>query len=1252
LRTPAGRSASAEFGSEMTAGTTNSSSSNNNNDNNDNDSALKPDEQRSRMVLESSVDAEDTGGDWREQMRLAWQEELETMSEEKKRRLLAPVLKQTVDEAARIAVASASPKKPIDLRGFTITGAKAEQVISLLRSNSLWKILKINSFLLGDDGAAVFAEFLRASPHITSLKLESNVARIEIGQDKQALLEPERTDIGDSGAKHLADALLENCPTLTKLCLPGNSIGLEGVAALAKLVAVGSTIRDLNLSGNPIDSHGAETLALALTRSISLQRLRLYDCKLTPESAMLLIDALHVNRSLQGMGIHVRSNFTAKQLSAISDAVVANGRIYALKLLCGKEEIPERERKHLLAALAANRSLLLQSRGAKTTAAATGSASARVVLVTMPIEQLGIRAEWNPLVARELVAMKLGITTALPTVSALALLNVLNLSYNQLSRIPKELATLEHLEVLMLHNNNIKAYPDALATRLRKLRVLTLAHNRLSSIHAELLQLEALETLDLSYNSISALPDCSAPCLPMLRMLNLERNKLVQLPGYIATLTSLRWLMLAHNQLTLLPLELCNLASTLLWLDIEGNSLSTIPSAILERGKAAIFAYLGELQRGSEAFTMIKLTIVGPERAGKSEIMSHLTSASVPMANAASSSSVSRATISSAAGTSGSLSALTVATGGSGSGSSSSSNSGGSSSSSSSSSTSSGSTQSIASAAAAASTTAFNSLWKSIMIRDWQAGSSVFRVWDFMRNDTAVGSHPLFVTPHSLYMATFSLIEESHWAQLDMWVQSILSRTAGMAPVLIVGTFADDKRCDRQYIANIEARIMERLDQAVLSSVHFITVNTKSRKSMRELKELTIQIAESNGMTGQRLPTSYLLLRSQLDLLHQQKTEHGQVPILEWSDYIRMADAVGMTEETAKEAAGFLHKIGDLFHFDDENYDLQRYIFLDPHWICDCYTKLLQARDIFVTDGFLPHADLPFIWKEPLYPASIHDVLLRLLQKFDIVFPFTKSDSPLEGLSMSQSAPSELRDSAPTPTTSTAAIDVPVPAASLLVVSDPMRSGVIASAPATASTVAAAASTTQAESASSLLIPQLLPHERPKEVKDLWPTFHDGFNQIGRIFEFKPLPATFFTRLQARTALLPVNIVCIWAKGMLVRDQSPIDLSGSHEDETLNKAVLHNHALFDYNPTTYRLKVLIRTGKRTSAFGKILIDNINALIDGWYRNRVISINLPCPHCVRERSFDPFLFSMNDLELLVWKCTRLCTREIQESESVI
>lgn len=78
--------------------------------------------------------------------------------------------------------------------------------------------------------------------------------------------------------------------------------------------------------------------------------------------------------------------------------------------------------------------------------------------------------------------------------------------------------------------------------------------------------------------------------------------------------------------------------------------------------------------------------------------------------------------------------------------------------------------------------------------------------------------------------------------------------------------------------------------------------------------------------------------------------------------------------------------------------------------------------------------------------------------------------------------------------------------------------------------------------------------------------------------------------------------------------------------------------LFEYNQSLYRLRVQIRVLSETWVGENIRLiwENIDALCSGWFPGMLKGINVACAHCLRERSYDPFFFTLNDLEVTVAK----------------
>jgi Leucine-rich repeat (LRR) protein len=133
----------------------------------------------------------------------------------------------------------------------------------------------------------------------------------------------------------------------------------------------------------------------------------------------------------------------------------------------------------------------------------------------------------------------------------------LSLFGNQLTDLPAEFSSFNHLEVLYLGKNEFTAFPEEICA-LKSLRILSLAYNSIDSLPDCLCEMENLEWLLLNNNQLVELPD-SIGKLKKLQQLNLKRNLLKKLPEQLYAATSLQFLDLSYNELQEIDSALGNL---------------------------------------------------------------------------------------------------------------------------------------------------------------------------------------------------------------------------------------------------------------------------------------------------------------------------------------------------------------------------------------------------------------------------------------------------------------------------------------------------------------------------------------------------------------------------------------------------------------------------------------------------------------------------------------------------------------------
>ncbi|MFQ1649400.1 leucine-rich repeat-containing protein kinase family protein [Aeromonas veronii] len=174
----------------------------------------------------------------------------------------------------------------------------------------------------------------------------------------------------------------------------------------------------------------------------------------------------------------------------------------------------------------------------------------------------------------------------------------LKLSENLAVFPPEILSLKETLEVLDLTGNQLSALPDELAG-FGKLRIIFCSENRFTELPEVLGRCPALTMVGFKANQIASV---SAKALPAgLRWLILTDNAIEQLPDELGQCDALQKLMLAGNCLRELPASLANCRNLEL-LRIAANRIERFPEWLLALPRLSWLAYSGNpFSEGAEA---------------------------------------------------------------------------------------------------------------------------------------------------------------------------------------------------------------------------------------------------------------------------------------------------------------------------------------------------------------------------------------------------------------------------------------------------------------------------------------------------------------------------------------------------------------------------------------------------------------------------------------------------------------------------
>lgn len=133
----------------------------------------------------------------------------------------------------------------------------------------------------------------------------------------------------------------------------------------------------------------------------------------------------------------------------------------------------------------------------------------------------------------------------------LSLLQILDLRWNNLRKLPENLSVLQNLRVNSIRSIDVCLYIISSSTRFA-FQELMVSHNQLESLPSNINHMRNLELLDISHNNITEIKQIN--CMSRLRILNIAENpKLVTLPNELATCDSLVDIVLSNDTIVYPP---------------------------------------------------------------------------------------------------------------------------------------------------------------------------------------------------------------------------------------------------------------------------------------------------------------------------------------------------------------------------------------------------------------------------------------------------------------------------------------------------------------------------------------------------------------------------------------------------------------------------------------------------------------------------------------------------------------------------
>ncbi|WP_460611419.1 COR domain-containing protein [Hymenobacter terrigena] len=524
--------------------------------------------------------------------------------------------------------------------------------------------------------------------------------------------------------------------------------------------------------------------------------------------------------------------------------------------------------------------------------------------------------------------------TALPrleqlphSVYQLTNLKELHASGNAIQTLPEDIRKLISLQLIDLDYNQLTALPESLG-QLGQLYTLRLVHNQLTALPESLGQLGQLRTLNLTNNQLTALPE-SLGQLGQLRTLNLMNNQLTALPESLGQLGQLNSLDLMSNLFKTLPDTLGQL-SELKMLDVQFNDIINLPESLGE------LCQLDRLELEGNPLPP-ELTAIYEE--STQALLAYLRAPKVALYEAklilVGEREVGKSCL---------LGALRgdpweerVSTHG--------------------------------------------VEIKPVPVTDLASGQDMtLNGWDFGGQQVYRPTHQLFFSSPAVYLVVWKPREGQQQGAVQEWIRLVKYREP-TAKIIVVATHGGPGQrqpdIDKQELWDLFGRD---------TVVGFASVNSKDGTDIERLRTQIADIAAALPEMGRRVPENWLAARAALQALPEPYYSREEIEAL--------CQVQGMSLTEAARFVRVAHELGYLINYQHDEL-LRDVVILKPDWLTKALSFVLDDASTRSRHGLVAFERLGQLWRNPArpitehYPAALHPVFLRLMERFELSYRIT-----------------------------------------------------------------------------------------------------------------------------------------------------------------------------------------------------------------------------------------------------------------------
>lgn len=247
------------------------------------------------------------------------------------------------------------------------------------------------------------------------------------------------------------------------------------------------------------------------------------------------------------------------------------------------------------------------------------------------------------------------------------------------------------------------------------------------------------------------------------------------------------------------------------------------------------------------------------------------------------------------------------------------------------------------------------------------AARMTLNCWDFGGQEIYHATHQFFLTDRSLFLLVWNARVGYEQSKLYYWLDTIKA-LAPDSPILLVATHIDQRDATLPY---------EDLKRKYPNIVGQWKVCCTDRDGVDELLDAIVREASELPLMGQTWPAAWLDAGEAV--MAKKQDNHitkAQLYRIMWNH--------GVEKQGHAVLARWMHDLGYILYFDEDE-ELKDTVLLDPQWITNKISDVLECDAIVEGLGVFCQEHMDEVWSEITDP-TMREHLLRLMERFDLSY--------------------------------------------------------------------------------------------------------------------------------------------------------------------------------------------------------------------------------------------------------------------------